>query len=477
MATKKRSTHIEVFNYARSMTKRLDIAPHTPAAIALKTIEDAGWQAWIVGGWVRDSLIGNKPHDADIATGASWRQAKDAFIAAGFPAYETGIKHSTITAIVDGEPIEVTTYRTEGPYSDLRHPDYVKVAETIEADLARRDFTMNAIAFHPIRGLVDPYDGVGDIEKKTIRSVGKAHDRFAEDPLRIVRAARFSSQLGFLIEEKTRAAAIENAYLLELVARERIGSEFSKLLMGTHAGETIEREIEIIGAIIPELSELRGFELKSKRHSYDLLGHLAHSVNAAPFEKDQRWAALLHDVAKPQANHDHAEKSAVKAREIMRRARIDRKTIEKAAEAIAWHTTSFPPDEQALRLFVACFGGNISRARRALVLQRSDALGHGPGGFARAKEVNRELEMLEAIELENAPLKVADLAIDGSTAALLGDVQGREISQTLEALLAAVIEGKVANGEASLTSYLPHAREEACEDIFKKRLEKFLTGR
>ena len=475
VAAKKRSAHAAVFNYARSMTKSPNIAPHAPAAIAIKVIEAAGWQAWIVGGWVRDSLIGNKPHDADIATNAPWTRAKEAFAAAGCPVHETGVKHSTITAIVNGEPIEVTTYRTEGPYSDSRHPDYVKAAETIEADLARRDFTMNAIAFHPLRGFVDPYGGRKDIEKKTIRSVGRAEDRFAEDPLRIMRAIRFSSQLGFSIEKDTHVAAAENACLLELVARERIGSELSKLLMGAHAGKTIEEEIGIIAAIIPELSELRGFRLKSKKHSYDLLGHLAHSVDAAPYEKEQRWAALLHDIAKPRANHDHAEKSAIEARKIMRRIRIDRKTIEGAVEAIAWHMVSFPPNEQALKLFIACFGGDVSRAKRALILQRSDALGHGPGGFTRARQVDRELEMLEAIALEGAPLKAADLAIDGSTVALLGDVRDVQISQTIEALVAAVIEGEVANEEAALIAYLPHAREAACEHIFQKRLEKFLT--
>ncbi len=459
------------------MNKRIDISPQDPAAIALETLEKAGWQAWIVGGWVRDALIGRAAHDADIATKASWRAAKAAFEEAGFGVHETGIKHGTITTIVAGEPIEVTTYRTEGPYSDARHPDYIEAAETIEADLARRDFTINAIAWHPARGFADPYDGMGDIGRKLIRCVGRATERFAEDPLRIIRAARFSSQLGFSIEQSTREAAVESARMLSLVAQERIGAEFSKLLMGAHAGQTIEAELEILGVAIPELYPLRGFELKSKRHSYDLLGHLAHSVDAAPADLASRWAALLHDVAKPYANHDHAEKSAVLAREIMHRLRISRKAIDEACDAIAWHMTAFIPSDQAVREFIACLGGDVSRARRILELQRSDALGHGPAGLERAKEVDEELAAVDSLALRGEALKVKDLAIGGSEVLARSDARGAQIAETLDALLAGVFDGEAENEREALIEYLPRARERACNQVFKKRLEKFLTKR
>ena len=343
------------------MDTRIDIIAHSPAALAIRALEKSGYQAWIVGGWVRDTLMGRMPHDADIATNAPWEHTKRIMRGAGYAVHETGVKHGTVTAIVSGEPIEITTYRIEGPYSDSRHPDYVEFVDSIELDLARRDFTMNAIAFHPTRGIFDPFDGASDIEARTIRAVGDARKRFEEDPLRILRAARFEAQTGFEIEPATRDAAFSCAHLLDSVARERTGSELTKLLCGPYAGRVIENEFPIVVQAINELEVARGFKLKSKRHAYDLLGHLAHSVSAAPENEALRWAALLHDIAKPESNHDHAQRSSIAATRIMQRLRIGRQQTQQAADAIAWHMTSLPPSEEALRLFVACLGGDVPR--------------------------------------------------------------------------------------------------------------------
>ncbi len=459
------------------MEERIDIIPSAPAAIALDVLESAGWQAWIVGGWVRDALLGREPHDADVATNAPWQQTERAFRAAGIAVHETGVKHGTITAVVSGQPIEVTTYRVEGPYSDARHPDYVRFVDDIALDLGRRDFTMNAIAFHPQRGIFDPFDGKSDIDAGVIRAVGNPYDRFTEDPLRIMRAARFASQTGFSIESATRQAAVACAPLLSGVARERIGAEFTKLICGKYAGSVIENQLAIVAAAVPELAPLRDFKLKSSRHAYDLLGHLAHSVDAALQDEAQRWAALLHDVAKPHASHDHAARSSQEARAIMRRLRVPRSIIEQAADAIAWHMTSFPPSVEAVREFVACLNGDAERARRALVLQRSDAAGHGPKGAPRAAEVDEELRMLGALEACGEALGVRDLAVNGHDVVRMAHVCGKRVGQTLDALLAAVIEGKIANERSDLLDYIPQAADEANENIFQKRLEKFLTKR
>ena len=235
------------------MDTRIDIIAHSPAALAIRALEKSGYQAWIVGGWVRDTLMGRMPHDADIATNAPWEHTKRIMRDAGYAVHETGVKHGTVTAIVSGEPIEITTYRIEGPYSDSRHPDYVEFVDSIELDLARRDFTMNAIAFHPTRGIFDPFDGASDIEARTIRAVGDARKRFEEDPLRILRAARFEAQTGFEIESATRDAAFSCAHLLDSVARERTGSELTKLLCGPYAARVIENEFPIVVQAINEL--------------------------------------------------------------------------------------------------------------------------------------------------------------------------------------------------------------------------------
>ena len=321
------------------------------------------------------------------------------------------------------------------------------------------------------------FDGASDIEAQTIRAVGDARKRFEEDPLRILRAARFEAQTGFEIEPATRDAAFSCAHLLDSVARERTGSELTKLLCGPYAGRVIENEFPIVVQAINELEVARSFKLKSKRHAYDLLGHLAHSVSAAPENEALRWAALLHDIAKPESNHDHAQRSSIAATRIMQRLRIGRQQTQQAADAIAWHTTSFPPSEEALRLFVACLGGDVPRARRALLLQRADASGHGPKGDAREKEVDEELAMLDTLECSGKPLGAKQLALSGKEVADLGNLHGSEIGRTLDALLAAVVEGKVENTPEALRSHLNFAIENAEEQIFQKKLRKFLTKR
>ncbi|MBO4365855.1 MAG: polynucleotide adenylyltransferase, partial [Eggerthellaceae bacterium] len=229
-------------------TARFDIVLPDYAEQALRMIEDAGFEAWCVGGCVRDAILGRDVHDYDIATSASWTEAEEAFLKHGVPVHRTGTKHGTITAVVQDQAIEVTTYRVDGTYSDGRHPDSVEFTQSIEEDLMRRDFTINALAYHPDRGICDCCNGIGDLEQGIIRTVGDPGKRFAEDGLRILRGCRFASQLGFSIEPETLLAMKTFKMRLSKVSAERITHEMDALLLGDHVYDALMESIDVLGA-------------------------------------------------------------------------------------------------------------------------------------------------------------------------------------------------------------------------------------
>lgn len=233
---------------------------HLPdAAIRVVDIlETGGFEAWFVGGFVRDALLGRPCSDIDIASNASWQQAQALFEAAGFKTHETGVAHGTLTVLVGNEAFEVTTYRRDGAYSDSRHPSSVEFVSSIEEDLARRDFTMNAIAFHPLRGLLDPYGGVDDLQAKTIRAVGDPAKRFSEDALRILRACRFAAQLGFDIEDETLFGMLSNKGIVYRVSAERVTYELDRLLTAPFAGSALVKYVDVLSCVLPELVSMKG---------------------------------------------------------------------------------------------------------------------------------------------------------------------------------------------------------------------------
>ncbi|MCL2888788.1 MAG: polynucleotide adenylyltransferase, partial [Eggerthellaceae bacterium] len=245
------------------------------AQTALDILEQAGFEAYCVGGFVRDSLMGRPQGDIDIASSATWEKAQGLFEAAGFKTFETGTKHGTITVLVESMPLEITTYRSEGSYSDRRHPDSVHFVDSIVEDLQRRDFTINAIAYHPERGLFDPFDGQLDIERGIIRTVGQAEKRFTEDALRILRALRFASQLGFSIEDRCLEAMLEHKGLLHFVAVERIRHELDAFVCGKDIRKALVSCVDILGEVIPQLPPMKGFDQKTPYHIFDVLEHSA----------------------------------------------------------------------------------------------------------------------------------------------------------------------------------------------------------
>ena len=327
-----------------------------PALEALERLERAGHAAYLVGGCVRDSLLGRVPGDWDITSSALPEQTEAVF--AGERIIETGLKHGTVTVLLGGLPLEITTFRTESGYADHRHPDTVVFTPSLEEDLARRDFTVNAMAWSPARGLVDPFGGRADLERGLIRCVGDPKQRFDEDALRILRALRFAAQLDFAIDPATAAAALALRQSLELVSRERLAVELTKLLCGPAVRRIVTEYWPILALPLPELAPMAGLDQRSPYHCYDVLEHSAAAAEAVPPDKILRWAALLHDAGKPACftldeqgrGHffGHAKPGAELARAALTRLRFDKDTVRRVAALVELHDYPIdPPVEPA----------------------------------------------------------------------------------------------------------------------------------
>lgn len=410
---------------------------------------------------MRDALMGHAADDVDIASNAHWTCARDAFVAAGFAVHETGTKHGTVTVVAHGAPIEVTTYRQDGAYSDGRHPDHVVFVGNITDDLARRDFTVNAIAYHPERGLCDPYHGVNDMHSGTIRTVGNPVARFSEDALRILRAARFQSQLGFSIEDDTARAMIAQKENLTNVAAERQVRELNRLLCGEHARDAIMDNIDVLGAIIPELLPLRRFDQCTPYHCYDILEHTAYVVQYVDPTPLLRWAALLHDIGKPAMffiddrgiGHfkGHARIGGDIARDIMQRLKMSSRFTHHVEMLVRQHDDRVEPSEKAVKRRLAKLEYDPDLMRALCNLKRADALAHSPD--YRAPRMERSaavLSYLDKILEERQAFRLSDLAINGSDVIAAGIQPGPEVGKILQQLLDAVIEENLPNTRDSL---------------------------
>lgn len=261
----------------------------------LNALEAAGYPAYVVGGCVRDACLGLQPHDYDICTAAVPQQTEAVF--AGKKLVLAGEKHGTVGVVTAGGVVEITTFRTEGAYRDNRHPDWVKFVDSVESDLARRDYTVNAMAYSPTRGFADPFGGRGDLESKVLRAVGDPVTRFQEDSLRILRGVRFAVKYGLTVDPATEDAMESQAQLMDNLAEERVFDELCKLLPLVSA-EDLCRFAPILGAVIPELQPMIGFDQHSPHHAYDLFTHTAHVTAGVSANLTLRWAALLHDTGK-----------------------------------------------------------------------------------------------------------------------------------------------------------------------------------
>ena len=427
----------------------------------LQTLTATGYEAYLVGGCVRDLLRGVEPHDWDICTSARPEETERCF--AGQRIIETGLKHGTVTVLEESEPYEITTYRTEGPYSDSRRPDFVRFVSSLEADLARRDLTMNAIAMGLDGSLRDPFGGAADIQTGLIRCVGEPDQRFQEDGLRVMRALRFAAVLGYEIEERTTQAIHENRHMLERVAAERIDAELCKLLVGTNVGEILRQYPDVFCQFWPQLEPLIGLEQNTPWHCWGGWEHTIHAVEAAPADLILRLTMLLHDIGKPTCRstdedgidhfYGHPAVSAKLADEMLRGMRFDNKTRARVVALVERHDVQIPLRSQAIRKWLSRLGPETFF--QLLEVKRADNMGQA-GELVRDRlaELDALRTRAEEILAQGQCLSLKDLAVDGRDVIAAGIAPGPEVGRTLNALLERAVSGEVENQREVLLELL-----------------------
>lgn len=419
-------------------------------------LEYNGFEAYIVGGCVRDSLMGIVPKDYDIATSARPEQVIECF-SEDFKVIETGIQHGTVTVVSDGENVEVTTFRVDGVYSDHRRPDSVEFTAQLEDDLARRDFTINAMAYSDKCGIIDKFGGQKDLFNHLIRCVGTPEERFEEDALRIMRALRFASRLGFTVEKQTASAIHRKRSLLKDISAERISKELEEFVCGQAPCDLMVEFDDVFCTVIPEFSKCIGFNQHSRYHVYDVWEHTAHAVENSRNDRFVRLALLFHDIDKPicftsdeegQGHFPgHEKKSAESAGRIMQRLRFDKNTINTVETLIKYHYITPVDDKRVIKHLISVMGADNfallmevmkgdSRAKQSFCLERVNVL---DAMKFRAYEI---LDSGECCTLK-------ELKINGNDLEEIG-FEGRDIGRALETLLTMVIDGEIANEREEL---------------------------
>lgn len=438
--------------------KRIDMNLVLPKEVAyiIHTLEEAGFEAYAVGGCVRDALLCKNPSDWDITTSATPEEVKHLFPVT----IDTGIAHGTVTVRKNKKSFEVTTFRIDGKYTDARHPDDVSFTTEIAEDLRRRDFTVNAMAYNPKCGLIDLYEGRKDLKDGIIRCVGDPKERFTEDALRMMRAVRFCAQLGFVLEEKTKEAAKELAPRLQEVSVERIFTEFVKTICSEHP-ELIQLffELSLTDVFFPEWNNMVATEQKTKHHRASVAGHTVYVMQGVPASLDLRLAALLHDVAKPickktdEEGNDHftghPQLGSDMAKDILRRWKADNKTIRTVSELVLFHDERPPVNKRNVRRMMHRVG--VDLVPKLLLLRRADILGQSD--YMRADKLQRidDFETLYTeILKDNECVQLKDLAIGGKDLMDEGIAFGPQIGKTLAHLLELVINDPTYNQREDL---------------------------
>lgn len=427
---------------------KIKISVPQKAQYIIETIKNAGFEAYVVGGCVRDSILGREPEDWDITTSARPEQVKELFPRT----IDTGIKHGTVTVMLDRESFEVTTYRIDGKYEDSRHPREVTFTPNLREDLRRRDFTINAMAYNEESGLVDLYGGLEDIERRIIRCVGNAKERFREDALRIMRAIRFSAQLGYTIEEQTGEAIRELAPTLTAISAERIQAELVKLLMSPHPDYLRDAyDMGVTKVILPEFDVCMNTPQRHLHHMYNVGEHILHSLTEIEPDRILRIAMMLHDIGKPATLktdedgithfHGHNVVGEQMSRKILKRLRFDNDTIDIVCRLVMYHDygNSVIPSMRVVRRAINRVGEDVFpllfSIKRADVAAQSDYLRR-----EKLDTIDQWQRMYERIVEEKQCVSLKTLAVTGRDLINIGYKPGPELGERLQALLELVLE-------------------------------------
>ncbi len=441
---------------------RFDFKPASKTA--LKILKENGFEGYLIGGSVRDYIMGLPIGDIDITTNATPQQVKQVF--QDFRVIETGIKHGTVTVLINSEPIEITTYRSEGTYSDNRHPDSVEFSTRLEDDVVRRDFTMNGIALDLDGTFCDLVGGIDDIKKGQIRCIGDAETRFREDALRILRGIRFASVLGFEIEAETEKAIHKCRNLLLNISAERIREELVKLVCGKNAYRVLKDFVDVIGVFAPEILPCVDFEQQNRHHIYDVYTHTLKAVEQSRNDTVIRLALLFHDLGKPivasfdengeQHYYGHPKKSAEITEKIMTRLRFDNDTKNKVVELVYLHDSPIvvnkgtSPDKKRLKKLMSRLGEE--RIFDLIEIKRCDNLAQEPEFYRGDEFYQAAVDMVNEIIAEKECFSIKSLEINGNDLIDLG-YRGKKIGEKLNVCLEAVIDGKVQNIREDLIKY------------------------
>lgn len=436
----------------------------------IETLNRAGFEAYAVGGCIRDSIMGKAPDDWDITTSAEPYQVKKLFRRT----IDTGIQHGTVTVMRNRTGYEVTTYRIDGKYEDNRHPKDVIFTKSLKEDLKRRDFTINAMAYNETEGLIDLFGGAADMERGRIRCVGNAHGRFSEDALRIMRAIRFSAQFGYAIEEETAEAIRELAGNLRNISAERIRMELVKLLVSPHPDYLRQAyQAGITKVILPEFDACMETPQKNPHHVYSVGEHILHTLSFVKAEKALRLTMLLHDIGKPLTKttdengidhfKTHPQKSAYLAMQILRRLKFDNDTINRVCRLVKYHdwAITLPANVKAgtIRRMVAGIGEDAFPDMFAV--NRADILAQS--AYRQEEKLSKQ-EKIEAlyreIQANKDCLSLKTLAVDGGDLIAAGMAPGRELGVVLRRMLEDVLEEPAHNRKEYLLGRLEEYRDD-----------------
>ncbi len=423
----------------------------------LERLEGAGYEAWCVGGAVRDALLGRTPEDWDVTTDALPEAVMALFGAEALP---TGLRHGTVT-VGGGRGVEVTTYRVDGAYSDHRRPDSVAFTRSLREDLARRDFTVNAMALSLRGELRDPFGGREDLARGVLRAVGDPRRRFEEDALRILRGLRFAARLGFALEPDTAAAMEDRAPLLGDIALERLRTETEGMLLGDHVTKVLLAWPQVLGVFLPEVLPAVGLDQRTPYHCYDVWEHTAWAVGAVPPDPVLRWTMLFHDLGKPDTFtvdeagvghfYGHYRKSAEHAGAIMERLRFDNQSRRDILTLVERHDCQLPLTEKAVRKNLARYGE--PHLRRLLAVKRGDNLAQAGAYRDRQLLLDQWEALLDAVLACSDCFSLRRLAVKGNDLTALG-LQGPAVGRTLDTLLDLVMEEALPNERGALLDYV-----------------------